>query len=251
MGQRVTIVEKDSGTVTGEKRFLWCASELCEERDASGGTVTKRFFGQGVQRIGGSDPGMFYYTRDHLRSVREVTDSSGTVRARYDYSVWGQPTKLEGDLSGDFGFTGHYFHEASGLNLSMYRAYSPNLGRWLSRDPIAELGGINLYGYVGNNPVNAIDPLGLAPGDWWDVRTPSHLSDQASRYAETMRGKTGNDSDHHSIAVRNFGERMEDVYGTRFTEALSPSDDWAEDMGANIKGFWDYLYENRERCEVP
>lgn len=59
---------------------------------------------------------------------------------------------------------------------------------------------------------------------------------------------------------------MEDVYGTRFTgalaaflaasfgnwaEALSPSDDWAEDMDANIKGFWDYLYENRERCEVP
>jgi hypothetical protein len=39
--------------------------------------------------------------------------------------------------------------------------YDPELGRWLSRDPIGEDGGINLYGYVGNDPVNGVDPLGL------------------------------------------------------------------------------------------
>jgi len=61
----------------------------------------------------------------------------------------------------DFGFTGHYFHSPSGLNLTLYRAYSPTLGRWLSRDPIGEEGGLNLYGYVDNNSVNAVDPLGL------------------------------------------------------------------------------------------
>jgi uncharacterized protein RhaS with RHS repeats len=47
------------------------------------------------------------------------------------------------------------------INLTLYRAYSPGLGRWLSRDPIGENGGLNLYGFVGNDPVNFWDPLGL------------------------------------------------------------------------------------------
>jgi RHS repeat-associated protein len=65
------------------------------------------------------------------------------------------------ELFPDFAFTGHYYHARSGLYLTMYRAYNPTLGRWLSRDPIAERGGINLYGYVGNSPVRFVDPLGL------------------------------------------------------------------------------------------
>jgi RHS repeat-associated protein len=46
-----------------------------------------------------------------------------------------------------------------------FRYYDPETGRWLSRDPIAENGGLNLYAYVGNNPINYWDRLGLAPGD--------------------------------------------------------------------------------------
>jgi RHS repeat-associated protein len=65
-------------------------------------------------------------------------------------------------MEADFGFTGFYRHQASGLNQTLYRAYDPELGRWLSRDPLAERGGLNLYAYVGNDPVNAIDLLGLA-----------------------------------------------------------------------------------------
>jgi RHS repeat-associated protein len=55
------------------------------------------------------------------------------------------------------------FHAASGLYLTQYRIYDPRTGRWLSRDPIEEEGGINLYGYVGGDPLNWVDPLGLSP----------------------------------------------------------------------------------------
>ena len=59
------------------------------------------------------------------------------------------------------GYTGHHEHAKSGLVLTWHRAYDPETGRWLSRDPIGEKGGINLYGYVGNGPVTDWDPLGL------------------------------------------------------------------------------------------
>jgi RHS repeat-associated protein len=68
---------------------------------------------------------------------------------------------VSGSDLADFGFTGFFYHKSTGLNLTLFRAYDSDLGRWLSRDPIAEGGGLNLYGHVGNNPINAFDPLGL------------------------------------------------------------------------------------------
>jgi RHS repeat-associated protein len=53
------------------------------------------------------------------------------------------------------------YHRSSGLNLTLFRAYDSDLGRWISRDPIGERGGLNLYGYVGGNPISVIDPFGL------------------------------------------------------------------------------------------
>jgi RHS repeat-associated protein len=135
-------------------------SSTAEERDAAG-NVTKRFFSGGEQ-IGGVN---YYFAKDHLGSVREMTDASGAVCARYDYDPYGRSTKVSGDLEADFGFTGFYRHQASGLNLTLFRAYDPELGRWTTRDPIAEIGGLNLYAYVGNEPISFIDSLGLKPGD--------------------------------------------------------------------------------------
>lgn len=121
--------------------------------------VNKRYFAQGVQVAG---TGNLFYTRDHLGSVREVVDSTGTVRARYDYEPYGKRTRTEGNLDVDAGFTGHYVHQATGFYLTPTRLYDSESGRWLSRDPIAESGGLNLYAYCGNAPINAADPLGLS-----------------------------------------------------------------------------------------
>ena len=157
-GRRVQAVEKNNGTVTSTKRFVWAGMDLVQERDGNN-AVTKRFFAGGEQIAGVN----YFFTRDHLGSVREMTDSSGTVRSRYDYDSYGRRTKLSGDLDADFGFAGQYVHAPSGLYLTLFRAYDSDTGRWLNHDPIQERGGINLYSYVKNNPLNYIDRFGLAP----------------------------------------------------------------------------------------
>jgi RHS repeat-associated protein len=157
--RRVRIVEKYGSTTTSDKRFVWCDLELCEERDASGASVAKRFLNQGVQESGVS----FFYSQDHLRSTREMTDSAGVVRARYSYDPFGSATKVSGDKDSEFTFTGAYAHPASGLLLTPYRAYDSALGRWLSEDPAGFAAGSNLYAYVGGAVTRFSDPSGLGP----------------------------------------------------------------------------------------
>ena len=101
-----------------------------------------------------------------------MTDSSGTIHARYDYDAWGRATKLSGDQDSDFGYSGMYVNKTTGLDLTWFRAYDPEKGRWLSRDPLEGMGvgaafyqnangKINLYGYVSDDPFNRVDPFGL------------------------------------------------------------------------------------------
>jgi len=162
LGRRVKIVERSgtivgSGTITNTKQFVWVPGRMAEERDASGTNVTKRFFAQGEQVAGAN----YYYTRDHLGSVREMVNNSGTIVARYDYDPFGRKTYVQGTMSSDFQYAGMYLHATSVLNLTFFRAYDANSAKWLSRDPSGERGGINLYAYVANNTVNLTDILGL------------------------------------------------------------------------------------------
>lgn len=184
--RRVQIVEKNNGTTTGTKRFVWSGGQLCEERDASD-TVTKRFYSEGEQISGTS----YFYTFDHLGSVREMTDSSGTIHARYDYDPYGKRSANEitsSPVEADFGFTGYYVHQPSGLQLALYRAYDADSGRFINRDPIEEEGGLNLYDYVANNPANYVDPLGL----WTvDLRLGLGVLGGNLKFGTTEKGRFG------------------------------------------------------------
>ena len=158
------IRQLQNGSEISFRRFLWCGRRICEERDASGANVTKRFYGQGVKLETGPTAGAYYYTRDHLGSIRELTDGSGNLRARYSYDPFGRTTKVSGDMDADFGFGGMFWASEASLALTHFRAYDPELGRWLSRDPLGgaeRRQGPNLYAYVRNQPVNYIDREGL------------------------------------------------------------------------------------------
>lgn len=95
-----------------------------------------------------------------------MTNSAGAIQAQYQYDPYGRATKLQSSQDADFQYAGYYMHAPSGLNLTMFRAYNPSLGRWISRDPIGERGGINLFAYVGNMPTLFVDSLGLIGDDY-------------------------------------------------------------------------------------
>ena len=104
----VKIVEKTDGVVNSTRKFVWCGTEKCEFRNANDG-VTTRVYPQG-QHSGGA---AYFYTRDHLGSIREMVDGNGTVVARYDYDPYGQSTTVIGATKPDFNFTGLYRHAKS------------------------------------------------------------------------------------------------------------------------------------------
>jgi RHS repeat-associated protein len=162
-GRRVGIVESHGSTVLTSKTFVWCGSQLCQERDGTGHTVNKRFYGVGEQ-ISGTN---YYYAKDRLGNIREMTDNDGNIQANYDYDLWGRQTQLSGSLSADFGFTGFYMERAAGLDLTWFRAYDPEKGRWLSRDPFEERVGLNLYEYAKDDPIRFTDPKGQCCQQSW------------------------------------------------------------------------------------
>jgi RHS repeat-associated protein len=161
LGRRVKFVEKTAGTVTSTSRYVWDGVEICERRGATGGNVEQRYFGQGFQGVSGGVTGAHFYAMDHLGSILEVVDSSGTVQERISYDAWGKPSFSNATPISTFAFTGHFQHGRSGLTLAPYRAYSSVQGRWISRDPIEEEGGVNLFSYVSNKVTTSIDLLGL------------------------------------------------------------------------------------------
>ena len=168
LGRRVGIRQLVNGAEVTNRRFVWCDNDIREERTADG-MVSKRFFLQGVKVESGATAGGYFYSHDHLGSIRELTDSGGNVRARYSYDPFGRRTLLTGDVYADFGFAGMlWVTETPDLNLTKFRAYDSGIGRWLSRDSLdnAEVSqGPNLYTYVNNDPVNLVDPMGLQTDD--------------------------------------------------------------------------------------
>jgi RHS repeat-associated protein len=98
-----------------------------------------------------------YSTYDGLGSTADLTDDSATVTDTYSYDVFGTPTHATGSSGNPFQFAGQQTDADSGLQYLRARYYDPSTGRFLSEDPVAS---DNPYAYVGNNPINFVDPSG-------------------------------------------------------------------------------------------
>ncbi len=185
----------ENGALVDDLRIVRAGFLPLQDRDGNNAVVRDYLWGRngggGIggllsMRTGGED---YYYHYDGRGNVTSVTDSTQQKVAEYTYTDYGNINNQSGSLSQPFRFSTKRLDEETGLIYFGYRYYVPGSRKWLTRDPIEEAGGVNLYGYVHGNPINYTDPhgdfahlligavsLGLSIYDAYNTLTDSCLS---------------------------------------------------------------------------
>lgn len=168
LGRRV---EKNvDGAVT---RFVYDGSDAALVFDGANQLVERLTHRNGIDEPVGIERGdeTFFHLTNHQGSTRFLADETQTAVNRYEYDSFGNRLFVDEAVSNPFTYTGRELDEESGLYYYRARYYDPRTGRFLGEDPLGFFGGdVNLYPYVGNDPVNFTDPQGLfSPLDLLDV----------------------------------------------------------------------------------
>jgi RHS repeat-associated protein len=127
---------------------------------------------QGAGGIGGllstvQDGDIYFSCFDANGNITDYVDETGDIVAHYEYNPFGGITSATGNKKDDFNFrfSTKYLDTETDLYYYGYRYYSAELGRWINRDPIDEEGGLMLYGFCVNSPLDKYDRLGLSGTD--------------------------------------------------------------------------------------
>lgn len=163
-------------------KYTYSGIAQIEERDGSNNLLSRTVFTNFLSPVMNEKNGSrYYYHQNELNSVEAITNNSGRLLERYQYDVYGKPSRydslgnpLASSLAGNrFGFTGQEYDSASGSYRFFYRNYSPETGIFNQRDLIGYADGMGMYQYVGNNPANGVDVLGLKKDPCPPKPTPS------------------------------------------------------------------------------
>jgi RHS repeat-associated protein len=163
-------------------RFLYDGDALVAEYDGSNAMTRRYVHGDGadtpeVSYTGSSLSSPNFLVADERGSVIAVTDAAGNALAINSYDEYGIPGASN---SGRFQYTGQTWLPELGVYYYKARLYSPYLGRFFQTDPIGFRGGMNIYGYVLNDPVNFSDPSGFQrtadpPEGQYCLRSPQRV----------------------------------------------------------------------------
>ena len=169
----------------------------------------------------------YYYHKNSIGSVVALTDDDGAVVERYDYDAYGVTTILEADgvtekpkssIGNPYAYTGRRLDSETDLYYYRARFYSPQRGRFIQRDPLGYVDGMGHYAYVGNNPINWIDPEGtfrfgkrpLNGLPWIPVASSNSIDDFHNAEISHEHGFF-DDGSNENIGFREDGRFSEDV----------------------------------------
>ena len=152
--------------ILSDIRYLWDGDDLVMELDAAGNPLREYSYFPRIDRPfamrRSSDGALFYYSQELPGHVAGLISAADQVVNSYENDPWGQPINTTEQVPQPLRYGGREYDTETGFYYLRARYYDPQLGRFISEDPIGLDGGINPFAYVGDNPVNASDPFGLA-----------------------------------------------------------------------------------------
>jgi RHS repeat-associated protein len=153
----------------GTSVYAYDANSLIEETNSTGSVVARYTQGPEIDEILSTlrSSTTSFYQADGLGSVTSLSNGAGALAQTYSFDSFGKQTASSGSLINPFRYTGRESDSETGLYFYRARYYDPQIGRFISEDPIRPArGGPNFYWYAGNSPTDFIDPLGLWPIVW-------------------------------------------------------------------------------------
>ena len=181
-----------NGTITSHERYLYrgylqlAALNMLDNRNVLRTLLWDPLEPEATRPLAlVQDASLYCYGTDFNKNVTEVFDGQGTIAAAYDYSPYGTVAKT-GGLIQPVQWSSEMNDEELSLVYYNYRYYNPADGRWINRDPIAEQGGWNLYGFIRNRCMDRCDYLGMQSVKVWLVER-QEPQDDFSR-SESGRG---------------------------------------------------------------
>uniref|UniRef100_B1J8V4 YD repeat protein n=1 Tax=Pseudomonas putida (strain W619) TaxID=390235 RepID=B1J8V4_PSEPW len=165
LGRRIAKTAEIGGT-SEQKRFLWQGLRML--REETPGQSILYFYEPGsyaplarVDQAEGQEQKVYYFHTDQIGTPLEMSNSEGEIVWQATYRSWGAIESLAvNEIEQNLRFQGQYFDYDTGLHYNTLRYYDPEVGKFLTQDPIGLYGGWNLYEYT-VNPFTWVDPLGL------------------------------------------------------------------------------------------